>query len=171
MIERDEAVYEAQRYLRCLYHHGEPIPPVIPDGYFGGATKAAVEAFQSEDELPVTGIIDRKTWDRLYESYCAITADCRCSGGIFPFETMLCGGCISPGDHSDLVLILQAMLETISTAYTQMEPVHITGVYDEATAENIRNFQQINNLPVTGEVDKTTWNRLAAAYNKYVNRE
>lgn len=35
------------------------------DGYFGGATRAAVEDFQQKNGLPVTGIIDGPTWAAL----------------------------------------------------------------------------------------------------------
>jgi peptidoglycan hydrolase-like protein with peptidoglycan-binding domain len=35
------------------------------DGHFGGQTEAAVRAFQERYELPVDGVVDQQTWDRL----------------------------------------------------------------------------------------------------------
>lgn len=35
------------------------------DGYFGGATQAALEDFQAKNGLPVTGIVDGATWAKL----------------------------------------------------------------------------------------------------------
>jgi peptidoglycan hydrolase-like protein with peptidoglycan-binding domain len=35
------------------------------DGYFGGATQAAVEDFQQKNGLPVTSIVDAETWEAL----------------------------------------------------------------------------------------------------------
>lgn len=49
------------------------IPSITPDGIYGPATRAAVEAFQSTFGLPVTGVIDFTTWYKISELYVAIT--------------------------------------------------------------------------------------------------
>ena len=41
-------------------------------------------------------------------------------------------------------------------------------VYDEETAEAVRDLQYRNLLPVTGVMDKATWNALARAYGLYL---
>lgn len=38
---------------------------LVADGIFGPRTEAAVRALQAADDLPVTGIVDAATWDRL----------------------------------------------------------------------------------------------------------
>ena len=53
-----EAVKELQEDLTAL---GYPLPAYGIDGDFGNETKKAVEAFQSDHDLPVTGIADAKT--------------------------------------------------------------------------------------------------------------
>jgi len=40
-----------------------------------------------------------------------------------------------------------------------------TGTYDEATAQNVREFQERNRIPISGRVDRQTWDALAAQYN------
>ena len=43
-----------------------------------------------------------------------------------------------------------------------------SGVYDEATSEAVGDLQYRNLLPVTGNMDKSTWNALARAYGLYL---
>ena len=49
--------------------------------------------------------------------------------------------------------------------------LELTGLYDEETAARVRQFQQRNQLPTTGIVDRITWDRLAAAYSVMLSRE
>ena len=49
------------------------IPTITPDGIYGEATKAAVEKFQSIFGLPVTGVVDYRTWYKISEIYVAVT--------------------------------------------------------------------------------------------------
>ena len=167
----DPNVYEIQRYLWALYGNGEPIPPVLPDGYFGEDTKAAVEAYQRLAGLPITGKVDHETWDAIFGSYLYADYERKRSCGIYPFETHLEGGCLTVGDRCDLVYILQVILQTLAEQYVSMEEQPINGIYDETTARNVALFQRKNTLSPIGEVDKATWNRLAEAYNRGINRE
>lgn len=167
----DPNVHELQQYLFVLYENGEPIPPVLPDGYFGHTTKEAVEAYQRLAGLPITGKVDHETWDAIYSSYLYGVYNYGRSCGIYPFETRLENGCLSVGDRTDLVYILQVILQTLCELYAGMSEQEITGIYDDTTAENVAEFQRKNRLPDTGNVDKETWNRLAEAYNHNMNRE
>jgi peptidoglycan hydrolase-like protein with peptidoglycan-binding domain len=56
------------------------------------------------------------------------------------------------------------MLEEISVFYP-FTPVEITGIYDEATRDAVSEVQIRYLLPVTGEVDKLTWNALVRLYD------
>jgi len=69
-----------------------------------------------------------------------------------------------------LIYIIQIILRTIGVAYQNLEQQELSGVFDENTIRNVRDFQRVNGIAATGEVDKKTWNRLAEAYNKYLNR-
>ena len=167
----DPNVYEAQHYLWVLFEYGEPIPPVLPDGYFSHGTAEAVKAYQLLAGLPVTGAIDHETWDHLYDDYLLVMYRCEKSCGIYPFETVLENGCLSVGDRADTVYILQVILQSLASVYAGMGKQPIDGIYGEATAENVAEFQRKNLLPDSGVVDKETWNRLADAYNHYINME
>ena len=92
------------------------------------------------------------------------------SEGINPFEENKLLDTISPGDRSNIVYILQAILETLSIVF-DFEDQDITGEYDDVTKRNVIRFQEASGLPVTGDVDKVTWNALARIYNGQINKQ
>ncbi len=49
------------------------IPTITPDGIYGRDTQNAVEVFQSVFGLPVTGVVDYKTWYEISAIYVAVT--------------------------------------------------------------------------------------------------
>ena len=69
------------------------------------------------------------------------------------------------GDRHNLVMILQIMLDVLKLYYDDFGSVGVCGVYDEATEEAVRVYQEISGMPVTGCVDCVTWNRLAEEFN------
>ena len=162
-------IYEIQQYLRALTQSGYEIPVVIPDGIYGTETSEAVKAFQFLVGLPQTGRVDYATWQALVAAYESAQKNALGSAPIYPFEEILLGGKIKQGDVLPLIYIIQIILRTIGIAYKNLDAQAITGIYDAQTAENVRDFQKINGIPITGEVDRITWDRLAQAYNKYLN--
>ena len=67
-----EKVRQIQEQLARISQSYPAIPAVTPDGIFGPATRAAVEKFQEVFDLPVTGVIDFRTWYRISEIYVAV---------------------------------------------------------------------------------------------------
>ncbi len=70
----------------------------------------------------------------------------------------------------DLIMYIQLMLNTIAVLY-DFPQLTVNGELDEPTVRNLRKFQIINNIPPSGHVDKSTWNRLAIVYNALVNEQ
>lgn len=62
-----------QEQLNRIARNYPALPTITVDGIYGSATKAAVEKFQSIFGLPVTGIVDFRTWYRISEIYVAIS--------------------------------------------------------------------------------------------------
>ena len=60
--------------------------------------------------------------------------------------------------------MIQEQLNAIGNAYSLIPKVAVTGQYNEQTAEAVRTFQSIFNMPVTGIVDLPTWYRLSGIY-------
>ena len=159
------AVKNLQRYLRRLSYHVPSItaPPI--DGIFESDTRRALREFQAWQSLPITGIADRETWDMLYAAYRASIGENTPPRTIafFPFgepKTVL-----SIGNREFVTTVLQYMLQELSSLYTPMTAVDLSGVYDEKTALAVRDFQQKNRLPDTGSTDAPTWNAIADQYN------
>ena len=61
---------------------------------------------------------------------------------------------------------LQRYLRTLYYFDDALSPTPVDGVYDRATEEAVRRFQQAQGMPVTGRVDQTTWERLFDRYEK-----
>jgi peptidoglycan hydrolase-like protein with peptidoglycan-binding domain len=68
-----DKVRQMQEQLARISQNYPAIPVVNPDGSFGNATKAAVEAFQSVFGLPVTGVVDYRTWFKISDIYVAVS--------------------------------------------------------------------------------------------------
>lgn len=158
-------VYELQRYLRELHFDTRgAIPPVNPDGIYGKETTAAVLAFQELHGLPATGAADSRTWNEIYSEYKEALIRRRPPRPISPFPDEE-GYEISEGEYSDIVAIVQFMLRLLANAYDGIDGLPPEGVYNASTVKDIEAFQKAHLLPVTGRVDKATWNALAEAYD------
>lgn len=163
----NDSIREVQERLRALHFGGYPIDLIVPDGIYDEKTRTAVSQFQRFIGLPITGIVNRATWDALYGAYRASEFERSRPKPLYPFPES--GGYVlTPGEVSDIVMIIQLMLDTLSAHYDGIE-VTPTGEYDEQTRRAVEVFQRTNNLPVTGTIDKVTWNRLADVYNRFNN--
>ncbi|MBQ7474926.1 MAG: peptidoglycan-binding protein [Clostridia bacterium] len=81
---------------------------------------------------------------------------------ICPFPDVA-GYRVKPGEHSDLVAVIQIMLDNLAPLY-DFPQVPLSGLMDGPTTAAVRRFQTVNGLPATGEVDVATWNRMAEEY-------
>ena len=66
-------VRQMQEQLARISKSYPAIPKVSVDGIYGPGTRAAVEKFQSVFGLPVTGVVDYKTWYEISAIYVAVT--------------------------------------------------------------------------------------------------
>ena len=161
------AVYNLQRYLRQLSYTDKRIPAPPVDGIFGEQTKKSLIEFQRAHSLLPNGIADKATWDALYAEYLLSRSLYAPPMALDVFPRTPDGYSVSLGDEFFLVSIIQFLLNELRIVYDTFIPLLVNGVYNEATAENIRDFQTRNQLEATGRVDKATWDALARAYNKY----
>ena len=66
------AVSALQYFISIIGQFSSTIPSLTIDGIFGPRTREAVEAAQTRLGLPVTGVVDEQTWQRLYDEYLGI---------------------------------------------------------------------------------------------------
>ena len=74
------------------------------------------------------------------------------------------GADLDIGSSGQKVRQLQEQLNLIGDYYTAIPALTIDGIYGERTAEAVRQFQRINNMPQTGVVDFPTWYRISDRY-------
>lgn len=67
-------VRELQKYLLELSYATHGYPHLAIDGVFGKETREAVALFQRRRRLPVTGVVDRRTWEAIYSAYLPVVS-------------------------------------------------------------------------------------------------
>jgi peptidoglycan hydrolase-like protein with peptidoglycan-binding domain len=153
--DRGEKVRELQHRLRQL------------EWYFGSitgrhepSTTKAVQGFQQKRKIPVTGKVDRRTWKVLIGMTRTPTRAER-HNLLVPGPALL-----KRGSSGTQVRSLQARLKQIGW-YSAL----VTGNYGSTTAASVRGFQRKRQIPVTGEVDQRTLDRLRAMTRAPSNAE
>lgn len=68
------------------------------------------------------------------------------------------------GSSGDKVFQLQRQLARIALNYPAIGSIAVDGVYGQHTADAVKNFQQIFNLPATGVTDYKTWYKISQIY-------
>lgn len=68
------------------------------------------------------------------------------------------------GDSGTPVRTIQEQLSAIRRTYSNIPSLAIDGIYGEDTAAAVSRFQSFFDLPVTGEVDYSTWYKISQLY-------
>ncbi|MGO4361084.1 L,D-transpeptidase family protein [Terrabacter sp. RAF57] len=109
-------------------------------GYYGWTLGQKVLAFQIDQSLPRTGVVDQRTWSRLV----ALTAT----------TTRL-----KEGSSGYAVKDLQSRLRAVKASYWSYA---VSGYYGWTLGQRVLTFQRDQNLPQSGVLDQRTWSRLVS---------
>lgn len=112
------------------------------DGIYGGDTSSAVKAFQRDQGLSATGMVDGDTLSTLTSAYASYSGE----------------SVLEPGDSGSKVIKLQNKL--LLHGYN---PGSVDGIYGAGTEEAVKEFQAEQNLAMTGIADSDVWDRLDSA--------
>ena len=157
-----QPIRSLQTMLRVLHEDDPNHPPVIPDGIYGPQTMAAVSYFQRRHGLNVTGVTDQDTWEAILPHY--ESARIRVEEAQPLFILLNPGQEIRRGQRHPHVYLVQGILQALSDVFESVsQPTH-TGILDDITADSLVTFQELNRLPMTGNLDKATWKALALQY-------
>ncbi len=161
----NDHVRELQQYLRVIRRERDGETDVPIDGRFGPVTTAAVRQFQQESGLPVTGIVDRVTWEAIFAAAQEIIY---LRALPVPIQGLRMGQPpLRVGDQNDSVLFLQVMLGALATRFANLPAEEeLNGIYTDVTAAAVRLLQQQAGLATTGIVDKPTWDAITILYNQ-----
>ncbi len=161
------AVQTAQIQLNRISRN-YPAIPKIPDasGNFNSSTENTVREFQRVFNLPQTGTIDKATWYKIEYIYTSVKRLAELdSEGISPgeFPTQFQEN-LSENMQNEQVRGLQYFLAVIGAYYQSVQPLRITGIYDNQTKISVKSFQKLFGLPQTGVVNERTWDDIYRAY-------
>ena len=159
----EQPIRSLQTMLRVISEDDRSLPNIVPDGIYGQQTINAVSAFQRRYGIPVTGITDKNTWDTIVTIY--EDAIIRI-GKAEPIEIIMEPGQVfRAGDRSPYIYLLQSILTQLSIDNPSIEKPDHTGTMDESTIISLTAFQQLSDLPITGELDKITWKHLVKQFS------
>lgn len=160
-----EGVLTVQYYLSYIALFVPTVVEAAMDGSFGPTTANAVRSFQRTYGLAETGVVDRATWDRMENVYFEIVSeiDYEFFGGrILPFP----GRILREGVEGNDVRVLQEYLNYISASYTDIPKVNVDGIFGPSTAEQVRAFKSLFDIPGTPDrVNAVAWNAIASIYD------
>ena len=160
-----ERTLRLQRMLRILSDAlHESAFNTAETGVYDDRTREAIRALQTAYGLPATGITDYATWDLLRREVERNTPPPPAAVQLFPPASVP----IREGEYSDTVLHLQLLLNALRLYYDDIPPLPLSGYYDSTTADAVRTFRRINNLPPEGGADAVFLHRLAEEYNRIV---
>lgn len=163
--DQGEKVIIAQFMLNLIRAFYSDLPSIKTDGYYGEESKIAVEDFQRNNNIPVTGIIDDQTWEVMYRQYKGIVDTVMATKRLnIPEVKQYPGTVLELGSRGEDVRQLQEYINTIYLAYPQVSAVNPTGFFGNNTRQSVIEFQRFSGLPQTGRVNEETWNRITEVY-------
>ena len=162
-LNLQDAIFNLQKYLRAISFADEKVlrPPL--DGIFDSATEDSVRSFQASRKMEATGIVDKATWDAIYKEYSALAL----AEELPFFPAYPTNYTARLGEESAFVAIVQILLRELSAVYDAFEAVEITGIFDAATEQAIRELQRASGLEATGELDRGTYRRLLYDFSNH----
>ncbi|HPZ50343.1 MAG TPA: peptidoglycan-binding protein [Propionibacteriaceae bacterium] len=129
-------------------------------GNYDDQTVDGVRGFQGKRSLPTSGEVDQTTWTTLLGMTRQPTKD--------EMNNVLTAGpaLLKKGDTGEKVKDLQARLKQLAWFSGD-----VTGTYGDTTLAGVKGFQGKREIPVTGEVDQRTLDRLVAMTRKPTSDE
>ena len=142
------------------------LPRVPQDGLYDAETMRAVEEFQRQHQLPVTGRADRDTWNAIFQAHGRCKQSQERALAIAPFGS---GGVRKISEESSAEIgMLQAMLCAVSQCVSNVQAVPLSMTYDQSTAQQMQSIRRLHNLPEKDELDTAAWNALVAMYHEAI---
>ncbi len=169
--EAGNEVRYKQVQLNRISRNYPAIPKINPvDGIFGQETEAAVREFQRIFNLTPDGIIGPATWYRINRLFIGVKQLSELDSEGISLEEISkeYPGVLRPSDSGVNVRNLQYFLAVVAEFYDTVPQIEINGIYDTATENAVRAFQQTYGLPVDGIVGIRTWQDLYRAYRGIV---
>lgn len=161
------AVAELQYLIAFIAAFTPTVRPISIDGIFGSNTRGAVEDFQTDAGLPITGVVNEETWNEIYNTYLSFL-DSLPEDYFIATTLPYPGAPLRIGSRGEYVTALQNYLNRISDVYTAIPKITVDGIYGANTANAVRAYQGIFDLEQTGVTASYTWQSIADTYRTIV---
>lgn len=157
-----------QYYVRALSCYYNLTPRIELTGRFGPETTEAVKKLEAIYGLPQDGIVDVKTWARMYQDYRQnvnkIPEDC------FNVYPPYPGYLIYRGMGDKNVELMQTYLKRIAEVDPDIPDLEVTGIFDDATVAAVKAFDKKYLEEGKGIIGPITWDAIVTQYNR-LNQE
>ena len=161
-------IQSLQHMLNHLARTDTSLLRLAETGIFDERTLEAVMVFQRDYGLPVTGIVNQRTWDEIRNAY---QQNLLKFGLPSPIALFPCGTYNIPEHGSGPeVFMAQTMLNRLSHLFSNFEHSLSDGVNAGITNRNLREIQKLSGLPVDGILNYATWSILSAIYRSHITR-
>lgn len=162
--ENGEDVRTIQNRLNRISTNYPNIPKIYPaDGVFDADTEAAVRAFQRQFNLTPDGLVGRATWYRIAFVYNNVKrlSELNSEGLTLEEISRQYPELLSEGMSGVSVRLLQYFLAIAGEYYDALprwSAAQLDGIFGPQTRSAVEAYQRMLGLPVTGAVDRATWN-------------
>ncbi len=144
---------------------------VVADGAFGPKTAAALRAAQTRAKLPATGVTDVRTWITLEQAAYPLGRSIVPAPGTAtpgtptkppaptkpPTSADALATTTSVSAYKKVVLKQGSRGTAVKALQRALGLADVDGAFGPQTASTVRAFQKVKHLPVTGVVDRRTW--------------
>lgn len=163
-----QSIRQLQMMLNALAIHNPALPRLAADGIFGERTLEAVMIFQRDFFPPVNGVVNNAVWDAITAAYVKDQLE---NGSASPLRVLPGGwSTTEEGESGEQVLLTQAMLSSLSRRLTNFDGREMDRANTGGTLADLRAVQRLAGLPVSGTLDRATWEYLTRLYHIFVTR-
>ncbi len=162
ITDRSAALRLLQQYLLEISYATTGLPHISIDGVSGEETTRAIRLFQEQNNLPVTGEADYRTWQEIFRHHTYVKTIRTANPTLLSPDSLP----LSPRSEGSDVYLLQIMLAALCDKYSTLPCIRANGRYDPETQYAVRMYQGYHGMPPSGIVDLPTWEALAEEYGR-----
>ena len=161
--DKKSAIKEVQKYLVKIYGDDS----VYQSGIYDEQTKYFVLLFQKESGIEQSGIVDLKTFNRLFEKYINSVYE----EVLLNQDPVFSSIPIKPKAYADEMLVINKMIADMLDCYGVYHSIRSSYYFSEETVNGINELRKIMCLKNSNEIDREFYIRLKKeqAYNKNRN--
>ncbi len=151
------AVKEVQKFLYVISDKAHPeVPRISVDGIYGTETQDAVKIFQEIYDIEPTGVVDRVTFELLYQVYDenrSIPQQQRMDEELFPIQL---------GNSGNHVLKIHLLMSDLKERYSGIGRIPKDSYFSVDSKNATKEFQKIFRFSETGAIEYELYLRMLA---------